>query len=133
MSMVFDTEALLAYYLGEPGGEVVMNLLNEVYEGKINGHVSIVNLTELYYILYRKSPKMAEEKERNLRNFKLKIVPVINSATKLWKEAARVKGECPVSLADAFAAATAKVLCAKLVTGGDTDFHNLKVPLLKIR
>jgi len=26
-----------------------------------------VNLTELYYILYRKNPEIAVEKERNLR------------------------------------------------------------------
>jgi predicted nucleic acid-binding protein len=131
LSVVFDTEALLAYYLGEPGGEKVLKLLNQVYEKKIKGYINIVNLTEFCYILYRRDPKIAEEKERNLRTFGLKIVPVTDD--RLWRGAAKIKGENPVSLADAFAAATAKTHKAKLATGRDVEFQKLNIPLIKIR
>lgn len=130
MNVVFDTEALLAYYLGEIGGEKVLKLLNQVYEKKIKGYLNIINLTEFYYILYRKNPKIAEEKERNLKTFGLKIVPITNN--KLWKEAAKIKSKNPVSLADAFAAATAKTYKAKLVTG-DIELLKLGIPFIRIR
>lgn len=130
MSIVFDTEALLAFYLGEPGGEKVMRFLVEVQEGKAKGYLNIVNLSELYYILYRKSPKVAEEKERNLRGYGLKMVPVTDD--RLWKEAARVKGEHALSLADAFAAATAKLKKAPLLTGRDKEFEDAGIPITKI-
>ena len=130
MNVVFDTEALLAYYLGEIGGEKVLKLLNQVYEKKIKGYINIVNLTEFYYILYRKNPKIAEEKERNLKTFGLKIVPITNN--KLWKEAAKIKSKNPVSLADAFAAATAKTYKEKLVTG-DVELLKLGIPFIRIR
>jgi len=131
MSVVFDTEALLAFYLGEVGGEEVMKLLTEVQEGKVQGYLNIVNLSELYYILYRKSPMMAEEKERNLRGFGLEIVPVIDN--QLWKEAAIMKGKQALSLADAFAAATAKVRKAKLFTSRDEEFRGLEIPIKRVR
>jgi PIN domain nuclease of toxin-antitoxin system len=35
--VVFDTEALLAYYLGEAGGDTVMCLLESVSRRKIKG------------------------------------------------------------------------------------------------
>ena len=130
MSVVFDTEALLAFYLGEDDGEEVMKILTDVQEGKVRGYLNIVNLSELYYILYRKSPMMAEEKERSLRGFGLEIVPLIDD--QLWKEAAIIKGKRALSLADAFAAATVKVYKAKLLTLRDEEFSGLEIPLIRI-
>lgn len=131
MKVVFDTEAILAYYLGEQGGEKVLKLLNEVYEERAEGYINIINLTEFYYILYRKSPEIAEDKERNLRAYGLKIVPVKDNG--LWLEAAKIKGEYAVSLADAFAVAAAKIEKAKLVTGRDLELQKVKVSINKIR
>jgi len=131
VKVVFDTEAILAYYLGEQGGEKVLKLLNEVYEERAEGYINIINLTEFYYILYRKSPEIAEDKERNLRAYGLKIVPVKDNG--LWLEAAKIKGEYAVSLADAFAVAAAKIEKAKLVTGRDLELQKVKVSINKIR
>ena len=61
---------------------------------------------------------MADEKNRNLRSFGLKIIPVKDNA--LWKEAAMLKANHSLSLADAFAAATAKTLGSTLVTGAES-------------
>jgi len=131
LSIVFDTEALLAFYLGEPGGEEVMKFLVEVQEVRMKGYLNIVNLSELYYILYRKSPEVAEEKERNLRGYGLEVVPVTDD--RLWKEAAKVKGKHALSLADAFAVATAKLKRASLLTGRDEEFEDAGIPITKMR
>lgn len=122
---VFDTQALLSFYLGEKGAEKVANMLQDVLEGKIAAYINIVNLAELYYILARKSEQLAEEKEQNLRGYGLKVVAIKDDDT-LWKEAARLKANHPVALADAFAAATAKTKKAVLVVGKDPEFDKIK-------
>ena len=127
MSVVFDTEALLAFYLGEPSGKEVEKRLVKMSKGELRGYLSIVNLTELYYILYRRSPDLAEEKERNLRGYGLEIVPVDDNG--LWKEAAKTKGVHPLSLADAFAVATSKVKGANLLVGRDSEFDGVDVAI----
>jgi len=131
VSVVFDTEALLAFYLGEPDGKNVERHITKTMKGEIKGYLNIINLTELYYILYRKNPDLAEEKERNLRDYGLKIVPVDDN--KLWKEAAKIKETQAISLADAFAVATAKVKKANLLLGRDAEFHNMGVSIKRIR
>lgn len=130
MNVVFDTQVLLILYLGERGAEQVADIIRDVQRRKIRGYVNVVNLAELYYILGRRSREVAEEKERNLRSFGIRIVPVRDDA--LWRQAAAFKTKHPLSLADAFAAATAKVLDAKLVAGGDPEFDRLGIELLRI-
>lgn len=130
MSIVFDTEALLSFYLGEPFGKEVERRLAKIMKGELKGYLNILNLTELYYILYKKSPELAEEKERNLRSYGLEIVPVDDD--RLWKEAAKTKGKHALSLADAFTAATAKVKKAHLLTGRDAEFNGVDVQIERI-
>lgn len=123
MNVVFDTQALLIFYLGERGAERMEDLLSQVLDGKISGYINVVNLAELYYVLGRKNKKIADEKEKNIKSFGIKIVPVTDG--KLWKEAAMLKMAHTLSLADVFAAATAKVLKSKLVIGSDPEFSNI--------
>jgi len=130
MSIVFDTEALLAFYLGEQGGKEVEKRLVKITKGEIRGYLNLINLTELYYILYRRSPDLAEEKERNLRGYGLEIVPVDDNG--LWKEAVKTKGRYALSLVDAFAVATAKVKKANLLVGRDAEFDGLDVSIERI-
>jgi len=125
VSVVFDTETLLTFYLGEPDGKNVERHLTKIMKRKIKGYLNIINLTEFYYILYRKSPNLAEEKERNLRGYGLEIVPVDDD--ELWKEAAKNKERHTLSLADAFAVATANVKKANLLVGRDAEFRNVGV------
>jgi predicted nucleic acid-binding protein len=130
VSIVFDTEALLAFYLGEPEGKDVERRLTKIMKGEMKGYLNIVNLTELYYILYRRSPSLAEEKERNLRGYGVKIVPIGDNG--LWKEAAKMKGKHTLSIADAFAAATAKMEKTKLLTGRDAEFQDVDISIERI-
>jgi predicted nucleic acid-binding protein len=120
MGLVFDTQALLVLYLDEEGADHVADLLGQVLDRKVKGYMNVVNMAELYYILARKSIKMADNKERNIRSFGIKIIPVKDNS--LWKDAAMLKAGHSLSLADSFAAATAKTLKSKLVTGNDAEF-----------
>ena len=129
--VVFDTEALLIFYLGEEGADVVEDLLRRIQNKELKGFLSIANLTEFYYILYRRDAAIAEEKVRNLRAYGIEIVPLMDNA--IWREAGRIKGEHAISLADAFAVATAIAKKDKLVVGRDDDFKKVNVPQIKVR
>ena len=131
MKKVIDTEAILAFYLDEPGADKMEDLLQKSLAGSLECFVNVVNLSEFYYIVARRSKKAADEKEKNLRNYAVKIVPVDDNS--LWKEAAQLKASHSLSLGDAFAAATAKVLKADLVAGFDKEFRGLGLNIEKIR
>ena len=129
--VVFDTEALLIFYLGEEGADMVEDLLRRIQNKELKGFLNIINLTEFYYILYRRDAAIAEEKERNLRAYGIEIVPLMDNA--IWREAGRIKGEHAISLADAFAVATAISKKDKLVVGRDEEFKKVSVPKIKVR
>jgi len=131
LSVVFDTEALLIFYLDEPGSSQVEKYLERIQRGETTGYLNIVNLAEFRYILYRRDPTLAEEKERNLRTFGVKMVPVLDD--ELWRVAANIKSKHAVSLADAFAAATAKIKRANLVTGRDEEYKSIGIPLVRLK
>ncbi len=131
MKKVIDTEAILAFYLDEPGADRMEELLRKSLEGSLECFLNIINLSEFYYILARRSRKVAEEKEKNLRSYGVKIVPVDDDS--IWKEAARIKASHSLSLGDAFAAATAKVLKADFVAGFDKEFRGTGLKVEKIR
>ncbi len=123
MNVVFDTQAMLILYLEEKGAEHVAGLFKQVLDGKIKGYMNVVNLAELYYVLSRKDGKIADDKERNIRSFGVRIVPVNDNG--LWKEAAILKANHSLSLADAFAVATAKIFKSRLITGPDPEFDSI--------
>ncbi len=130
MKYVFDTEAILKFYLGEDGAPKVLELLERVQNKKVKGYVSVINLTELYYILYRKSPEIAKQKVENLLSFGL--VPSEIKDDDLWREAGKLKALHNIPLADAFAAATANHLKATLVAGMDADFEGVDVDIMRV-
>jgi len=124
--IVFDTQALLKFYLGEKGAEEVENQLKLVLEKEVKGYLNLVNLAEFYYILCRVDNNLGREKESNLRSYGIEIVPLADDESELWKRAAMVKAEHSLSLADAFAAATALYLNARLITGADKEFDGIR-------
>lgn len=128
---MFDTEALLIFYLDEPGADKVQQMLEKIQRSEHAGYLNIVNLTEFAYILQRRDPSIAKEKEENLRTFGLEIVPVVDN--ELWRVAAKIKAQHSLSLADSFAAATAKIKGAKLVTGRDEEYKSVGVSVIRLR
>lgn len=130
MKYIFDTEAILKFYLGEDGAQKVLELLKNVQDKKVKGYISIINLTEFYYILYRKSPEIAKQKVENLFSFGLAPHEIKDNG--MWREAGKLKALHNIPLADAFAAATANHLKATLVAGKDADFEGIEVDLMRI-
>lgn len=130
MKYVFDTEVILKFYLGEEGAPKVLELLDRVQDKKAKGYISIINLTEFYYILYRKSPDIAERKVENLLSFGL--IPYEVKNDDLWRKAGELKALYNIPLADAFAAATANHLKATLVAGKDADFEDVGVDIMRV-
>jgi hypothetical protein len=49
--LTFDSEAILAFFLGEAGAELVRDNLEKVQKKEIDGYINILNPTEIYYIL----------------------------------------------------------------------------------
>lgn len=126
----FDSEAILAFYFAEKGGDIVRDLLERVRSGAAEGCINIITLTEIYYILSRLNPDLAIEKTSSLRLHGLKVIPVEDNG--LWHQAGNVKAKHSLSLADAFAVATAEAFKSKLVIGSDEEFKELNIQLLKI-
>lgn len=81
--------------------------------------MNMPSLTEIYYILRRINPELAGEEEKRLRLYGLRIVPIEGDAS--WREAAKIKCEYALSLADVFAVTTSKALKSKLVAGSDEE------------
>lgn len=111
-------------YLGEKGAETVATLLEDISEGKSRGYVNVVNLAELYYILTRRSEDVAAEKEKNLRAYGVRVYEIDDG--ELWRQAAKLKAHGSISLADAFAAATAQTIDGELVIGLDHEFDHIR-------
>jgi len=117
MKVVFDSYAILAYLEGEPEGGQLQRLLREASEGKVECFLSIINLTEVLYIVQRrKGRKAALETLALIESWPLEIV---EATYEICLIASDLKARYRISLADAFAAATAKALNAELMTGDD--------------
>ena len=85
-----------------------------------------VNYAEVQYIVRRKDGDDAwGNVERELSAIPIEFIPV---GRELANAAAEIKSRFALSLADAFAAALAKLLDAQLVTG-DPEFKPLKKEL----
>lgn len=102
----------------------------QVIQGTVDAYINIVNLTELYYILHRYSPIEAEEKTRNLKAYGIKVIPLNDD--RLWKLAAKIKSNHPMSIADSFAVATAQLTDSRLVIGNDQEFNTVPIETLRI-
>ncbi len=131
-SLTFDTEAILAFFFKEEGGELVKEYLSDIQEGKRRGYMNIINITELYYILHRISPIIAQEKIEILQQFGIVFLEVRVDDV-LWKVTAEIKVAGRLSLADAFAVATARITGSTLVVGSDKQFNDREVPIVRIR
>jgi len=126
---LLDSFAVMRWLQGEPGAQVVADLLVEAKDKHERLLLHEVNLAEVYYLTIRRA---GEERARSVgaQLLRLPIEVVANTPEILW-QAARLKAKHPISLADAFAAATAISLGATIVTG-DPEFRSI-ADLIEIR
>ncbi len=122
-ALVLDSWAILAYYEGEPAGEVVAKHLAESHDHAIPLLMSIVNVGEVWYTVARR----ASEQDANRTVVELRSLGIQfdNVEWALTRQAAVFKSKHKMSYADAFAAALAKQKGAHLLTG-DHEFKPLE-------
>ena len=112
---VLDSYALIAYFRGEPAGVAVKELLQTASQTGRTAHMTEVNYAEVKYTLIRKDGIQAWTQAREvLAALPIEFHPVTRELSDL---AADFKARHTLSLADAFAAALAKLRKAELVTG----------------
>ncbi|NOH03871.1 MAG: type II toxin-antitoxin system VapC family toxin [Chloroflexi bacterium] len=123
---VFDTFAILAYFLAESGGGKVKELLRRAELGEISLAMSFINVGEVFYILSREQGRVkAQSLLADLRSLSIQFY---DATEERILAAAQLKAEYSVSYADAFAASLAQELGALLVTG-DPEFKAIKEKL----
>ena len=122
-SSVLDSFALLSFLRDEPGAEMVAALLEKAEERRHPLQMTEVNYAEVQYIIRRKDGEAAWRIVAD----ELAAMPIeFRPADRpLADQAADFKTRFKLSLADAFAAALAKLRKAELVTG-DPEFKQVE-------
>jgi predicted nucleic acid-binding protein len=109
----------MAHINKEPESVKVKNLFDKATAAgakAISIHMSVVNLVEVYYGKIQKKGSVAEA-DKVMRPVSELPIHVIDTITDdVYREASRLKAVYSISLADAFACATAMSLDATLVT-----------------
>lgn len=138
-AITLDAWAVLAWLQGEPAAAAVKNLLewaegNEKAKHALAGLLSgldtppqlflnLVNLGEVYYILGRRQG--ASEAKEVIEAIKSGPVNLVEATEEVVMSAAAIKMKHALSYADAFAAATAQLKNASLLTG-DPELKSLE-------
>jgi predicted nucleic acid-binding protein len=124
---VFDSYAIITFFEKEKGFEKLIDIFTESLSGKLKILINIVNWGEVYYIVLREQGS----KEATLfeESFKKLPVEMIYCDYSLTKRASEFKAFNTLSYADCFAAATASIYKAALVTG-DKEFLKLEKDIL---
>jgi len=120
-TIVFDAEALVAYFCNEPGSDTVEKYVDAV-EGAADGYISAVNLAEIHYIV-----RSIDGEERAAT-----VVDVLEESgirrvdtEETWSLAADFKFRYSPALGDAFALATAVHVDGMLLIGADDDYDDV--------
>ncbi len=124
MSVCLDACALLAWLQNEPGADLVEEFLQRAAtEVNFRCFISLINLGEVYYRLYRKRGRSDADAfwREVFQNWPLTPVEVTR---KRVLEAARIKARYPLAFADAFAVQLSQEMGTPLLTG-DPEIHAL--------
>ena len=120
--IVFDAHAILRWTQKESGYQKVKSLMVACREGSVSGYMNRINLGEVHYKTIRVLG--LEGAKDFMENFaRLPITVVLPDEPLIWK-ASELKAQYPISYADCFAAATALIHNASVVTG-DPGFKKL--------
>ena len=113
MSYTLDTSAIMAYFLDEPGADVVERIFQKAEKGSIGAFVSFMTFMEILYRLW----KLNGEHSAKKAYLALRALPIheITQSEDLLVAAARLKANYPISVADAWIAATALLTETPLV------------------
>jgi len=121
--IVLDTYAVVALLFDEAGAHKVQNTIDEAKDKRLPLLMNVVNLGEVFYTVQRKHGTNSALKACNA----LESLPVnlISPGKELSLLAASLKSEKKMPYADCFAAATAMMYKAALLTG-DKEFKQVE-------
>ena len=118
VSVCLDAFALMTWLQNEPGADQVEDLLHQVQEQKEQKcFVSLINLGEVYYQLFRK--KGAAKADSFWDEASRGAIPltVVEITRRRVLESSRLKAHYPIAIADAFAIQLALEMQVPLITG----------------
>jgi predicted nucleic acid-binding protein len=120
--VVLDACALIAFLNDEPGADIVATL----FESASSVEISVINLLEIAYDAVRRTgdTQAAQDVLDAARQLPLKIHWKITD--EVFHQAASLKADHRISLADAIALATAVTLGAPLATSDHHEFDLLE-------
>jgi len=128
---VLDSYALIGYLENEPFSERMERLLKEASKGDCGLYLHAIQLGEVYYITLREQGQnSADLAYSRIKAFPLTFVDHIDED--LLMTAATLKANYPISYADSFAAALAKIHKCFLLFG-DPEFKVLEKEEILLR
>ena len=121
---VLDSYALIGYLENEPFSQRIEGLLNQARKGDCRLYLHAIQLGEVYYITLREQGQnSADLAYSRIKAFPLTFVDHIDE--NLLITACTLKANYPISYADSFAAALAKIHECFLLSG-DPEFKALE-------
>jgi predicted nucleic acid-binding protein len=118
-----DSFALLCWLQGEKAASQIEGLLHRADQNLTQLFLNIINLGEIYYLIYRE--RGSEKAEHTLSMIESLPINLIISNKELTLKAAQLKALHPISYADAFCAATG-IITKSIIVTGDPEFKHLK-------
>jgi predicted nucleic acid-binding protein len=121
-NFILDTSALIAFFEDEEGADTVASLLAHANKSEVVLYISFITLTELFYITWQEQDKsVAHELVAQVKALPIRCV---ESEERLCLRAGAIKAENRLSLGNAFIAATAVIMDARLIHK-DPEFGRL--------
>jgi ribonuclease VapC len=115
---VLDSYALIGYLENEPFADRIEQLLKQARKGEASLYLHALFLGEVYYITLREQGStLADLAYSRIKAFPLTFIDQIDE--ELLLTAASLKVNFPISCADSFAAALAKIKNCALLSGED--------------
>ena len=115
MDYVLDACALITLFNEEEGADTVAKLVTNASAGTDRLFINVIQVMEVFYDrIYIKGTEYAEMVLESIYNSPLTVLH--NISREIIRDVARFKTTYSMSLADTFAAATAKSLDATLIT-----------------
>jgi predicted nucleic acid-binding protein len=119
-----DSFALIGYLENEPFAKDMEAVLRDAGRGNTRLYLHAIHLGEVYYITHRQKGKdVADLVYTRIKGFPVSFVDRISE--ELLLTASSLKARFPISYADAFAAALAKINRVPLLSG-DPEFQSLQ-------
>ena len=113
---VLDSYALIGYLENEHFADRIEKLLKQAKNGEVSLYLHALHLGEVYYITLREQgTHLADLAYSRIKAFPLTFIDQIDE--ELLLTAATLKANFPISYADSFAAALAKIKNCALLSG----------------